>query len=112
MSTSLLIKQTEHFEVDKFKRPKNIKHLNLTHIAFSGSPRKNPHDAFRIILVADPYSGNTFYYEFNIEDIAYVEELPKLVSPEEEIIPMVRVWVRKGSIAVRSTPFVVDNTLR
>ena len=93
MNTSLLIKHTEHFEIEAFKKPKNIKRLSQTHIAFSGSPRKNPYDALRIILVADPYSSNTFYYEFNIDDIAFVEELPKLVNPDEnarKILEMTR----------------------
>ncbi len=112
MNTSLLIKQTEQFEIEAFKRPKDIKRLRQTHVAFSGSPRKNPHDAFKIILVADPYSSNTFYYEFKIDDIAFIEELPKLVNPDDEVIPMVRIWIQKGSIAVRSTPFIVEDTIR
>jgi inorganic pyrophosphatase len=112
MTTSLLIKQTERFEIEAFKPPKDIRRLRNTHVAFSGSPRKNPIDAYKVILVADPYSTNTFYYEFRIDDIAFIEELPNLVSPDDEIIPMVRIWVQKGSIAVRSTPFIVEDTMR
>jgi hypothetical protein len=112
MNTSLLIKQTERFEIEAFKPPKNTSRLRQTHVAFSGSPRKKPLDAYKIILVADPYSTGTFYYEFRIEDIAFVEELANLVSPDDEIIPMVRIWVQKGSIAVRSTPFIVEETFR
>ena len=109
MTTSLLIKNTTFFEIDIFKRPKDARRLKMTHVAFSGSPRKHWHDPFKVILVADPFSRNTFYYEFQIDDIEYVQEMPNLVSVENEVIPIVRVWVKKRSIAVRSTPFIVDD---
>lgn len=110
MNMPLLIKNSEHLEIAKFKRPKDMRQLRQNHVAFSGSPRKHPHDPYRVVLVVDPLSGNTFYYEFSVDDIAYVEELPNLVTADEEVIPNVRVWVRKGSIAIRSTPFWVEDT--
>ena len=109
MTTSLLIKTTAHFEIDIFKRPRDLRQLKHTHVAFSGAPRKHWHDPYKVILVADPYSRNTFYYEFQIEDIDFVQEMPNLVSTENEVIPIVRVWVKKRSIAVRCTPFIVDD---
>ncbi len=109
MTTSILIKRTSNFEIDIFKRPQDVRHLKMTHVAFSGSPRKHWHDSFKVILVADPFSHNTFYYEFQIEDIDYVQEMPNLVSVDGEVIPIVRVWVKKRSVAVRCTPFIVDD---
>lgn len=111
MTTSLLIKETKKFTVEVFKRPDDIKLLKRTHVAFSGAPRKHWHDPSKVILVADPFSRATFYYEFRIEDIDYVQELPNLVNVDNEIIPMVRIWVKKRSIAVRCTPFLVDETV-
>jgi hypothetical protein len=111
MDDSVLIKETENFEITKFKRPKDVQHLRETHVAFSGWPRKHPHDPFRVILVADPFSSNTFYYEFNIDDISFVEEMPNLINLDEKVIPIVRIWVRKRSFALRCTPFVVEDTL-
>lgn len=108
MTTSLLIKATETFELARFERPKDLKKLKQTHVAFSGTPRKHPYDPYKIILVVDPYSTSTFYYEFNTDDIAFVQELPNIVNDDEEIIMMVRVWVKKGCVALRSTPFIVD----
>lgn len=110
MNMPVLIKKTEHFEITKFRRPKDIRRLKQDYVAFSGSPRKHPHDALRVILVVDPLSSNTFFYEFNIEDIGFVEELPNLVTMEEEVIPNVRIWVQKRSIAIRCTPFWVEDT--
>jgi len=110
MTTSLLIKETVTLEIEAFKRPKHIERLKETHVAFSGAPRKHWYDPTKVILVADPFSRATFYYEFRIDDIAFVQELPSLVSLENEVIPIVRVWVKKRSIAVRCTPFIVDET--
>ncbi|MEJ2037450.1 MAG: inorganic pyrophosphatase Ppa [Desulfosarcinaceae bacterium] len=110
MTMSMLIKKTEHLEITKLKRPKDINRLRQKYVAFSGAPRKHPYDAFRVILVVDPFSTNTFYYEFNIDDIAFVEELPNIVTMEDEVIPNVRIWVQKGSIGTRCTPFWVEDT--
>jgi inorganic pyrophosphatase len=108
MSMSLLIKETEKFEIALYKEPKDTKRLRRTHVPFSGSPRKHPHDAGRIILVSDPYGGGAFYLEFDKKDIAFVEELPNVVDVDQDVIPMVRIWVRKGGIGLRCTPFWVE----
>jgi inorganic pyrophosphatase len=102
------IKASEKFEIQKYKQPKDIATLLRTHVAFSGSPRKAM-DSGKIILVADPFSSNTFYYEFNTEDISYAEELPSLTSPTGKTITMARIWVKKMSIGIRSFPFRVED---
>lgn len=109
MDTSLLIKDSQDLAVIKYKPPKDIKKLNKTHVAFSGSPRKHPYDAHKIVLVSDPFSRNNHYYEFKTDDISYVEELPNIVNADNEVIPVVRIWVRKKSIGIRCTPFWVED---
>lgn len=111
MNTSLLIKETQSLELTKYKPPKDFKKLRKTHVSFSGSPRKHPYDAYKIILVPDPYSLSNHYYEFSTDDISYVEELPSIVNMDEEVIPMVRVWVRKRSIGLRCIPFWVEDLM-
>ncbi len=101
----------EKFEIQAYKRPKNFKELLKSHVAFTGSPRKHPFDTERVILVTDPYSTNTFYYEFQTVDISYLEEQPNLVNVEGETVLMARIWVKKNSIGVRSTPFIVGDTI-
>ena len=98
------------FEIQVYQRPSDEKRLRDTHIAFSGAPQKHATNPQKICLVVDPYSENTFYYEFFTRDISYVEELANIVTMDGEVIPMARIWVKKKSIAVRSTPFVVENT--
>lgn len=100
----------EKFEVQAYKKPKSLKLLKETHIAFSGSPRKHPYDSGRVILITDPYSKITSYYEFKTADISYVEELVNLVNTDGETVPMVIIWVKKKSIGARASLFIVDDT--
>jgi hypothetical protein len=81
------------------------------HVSFSGAPRKHPYDNEKIILILDPFSAHTLFYEFRIADIAHVDELPQIVSEGGESLKMVRIWVKKGSFGVRYEPFVVEDTV-
>lgn len=110
MSIHHFPEEHEKFAIQAYKKPKSIKLLKETHIAFSGSPRKHPYDPERVILITDPYSRITSYYEFKTADISYVEELVNLVAIDGETVPMVRVWVKKKSIGARASLFVVDDT--
>ena len=96
-------------EIQLYKKPKNIGVLRQTHVPFSGAPHKHASDPDRILLVTDPYGGPTFYYEFRVKDIAFVEELPNLVTLDGDTITMTRIWVRKTSIGVHCSPFVVED---
>ena len=104
------LQKAEKFEIQAYKRPKDLKILKNTHVAFSGSPQKHPYDSEKIILVSDPFSANTFYFEFNKDDISYVEELPNLVNIDNEVMTLARIWVKKMSVGVRCTPFLVEDT--
>jgi hypothetical protein len=98
------------FEIQAFKKAADRNKLRETHLPYTGAPQRHPYDDDRVMLVADPYSPNTFYYEFDRADVSYVEELPNLVNMDGEAIAMVRIWVRKMSIGVRCLPFIVDDT--
>ncbi len=98
------------FQIQAYRKPKDIRALRAENVSFTGSPRKHPYDSEKIILVADPYSTNTFYFEFEKGDIAFVEELPNVVDMEGNTLTMIRIWVKKGSVAVRCTPFIAGDT--
>ena len=102
--------QTIKFEIQTFRPPKDRQALRTTHVAFSGSPQRHPYDSAKIILVADPYSTHNFFYEFYKNDIAYIEELPNIVNLDGDTITMVRVWIKKMSIGMRCSPFIVGDT--
>jgi inorganic pyrophosphatase len=105
-------KEFEKLEIQAYQRPQDIRSLRKTHVAFSGSPRKHRYDADRVMLQSDPFSEQNLYYEFKKSDIAFIEELPSLVNLEGETIAMIRLWIKKGSIAVRYAPFIVGDTQR
>jgi len=112
MPMSHIPQKAEKFEIQAYKVPGDLKSLTMSHVAFSGSPRKHPTDPGRVILVADPFSTNTFYLEFKKGDISYAEMLPSIANPDGETITIYRIWVKKGCLGVRCTPFVVEDTMR
>ncbi|MDI7259242.1 MAG: inorganic pyrophosphatase Ppa [Thermodesulfobacteriota bacterium] len=100
------------FEIQAYKRPKDLKELRKTHVPFSGSPLKHPYEPKKVILVPDPYRSNPSYYEFNSGDISFLEELPNIVDLDGEIVKMVRIWVKKMSVGMLCTPFFIEETQR
>ncbi|MDM8525637.1 inorganic pyrophosphatase Ppa [Desulfococcaceae bacterium HSG8] len=102
--------EVKKFEIEAYKkRPENLSELKKTHVPFTGSPLKHPYDSEKIILVADPFSSNTFYYEFRTDDISHMEELPNLVNLEGDSIFITRLWVKKKRVGLRCVPFVVED---
>ncbi|MDD2390620.1 MAG: inorganic pyrophosphatase Ppa [Desulfobacterales bacterium] len=110
MPITQLLQESEKFELQSYRKPTDIKILRKTHVPFSGSPIKHPYDNDKVILIADPYSTNTFWYEFKTEDISFVEELPNIVDIDGNTVIMARVWVHKLKVGVRCTPFIVEDT--
>jgi len=100
------LKLKERFEIQRYTRPKAVDRDN--YIPFSGSPRKHPDAGDKLILIVDPFSGNTSYYVFRVEDIGFAEELPSITNIEGESVTMVRLWIKRRSKAVQCTPFVVE----
>ena len=110
MAITQFPQETKRFEVEAYRRPKSVKELGKTHVPFSGSPLKHPYDKEKVILVGDPSSSHPFYYEFKSADISFVEELPNIVDPEGKAITMVRIWVKKMSVGILCSPFLVEDT--
>jgi inorganic pyrophosphatase len=104
------LQSAEKFEIQTYKRPKDIRLLKKGHVSFTGTPQKHPYDSQKVVIVADPCSTENYYYEFNKDDIAFVEELPNVVDIEGQTFTMVRAWVKKMSIGVRCSPFIVEDT--
>ena len=107
-----LLQITASKEIQKYNASVDREELFARFVSFSGAPRKHPHDPGRILLVTDPFSLHTSFYEFESDDIAYAEELNTIVTPDGETVNMVRIWVRKGSIGLHCTPFIVEDTSR
>lgn len=108
MGIDRVLEESGKYQVEPYKKTGS---LPVTHVPFTGTPRKHDHDPGKILLIPDPFSTGTFYYEFFLSDVEYIEKLSSMVNLSGDTLPMVRVWVRKGSLALRSTPFVVEDTL-
>lgn len=108
MPVTHFLQKTEKLELNCYREPHDINELRLEHVPFTGAVFKHPHDPEKIILVPDPFSPNTLYYEFRSSDVHYAEEMPNIGGLGGEVILVARIWVRKKSVGVRSAPFVVD----
>jgi hypothetical protein len=110
MPARKLLQESKRFEIEAYKKPRDLKELRKTHVPFSGSPSIHPYDPKRVILVPDPYSTSPFYYEFKSEDIAFIEKLPSIVSLNGGAFKMARLWIKKTSVGLVCTPFLVEET--
>ncbi len=110
MATKNFPQEGRKFEIESYAKPKNLKGLRKTHVPFTGSPLKHPFDPKKVILVPDPFSSSPFYYEFKSDEVTFVEKLPSIVDMDGETIPIVRCWVKKMSVGVLCTPFLVEET--
>ena len=82
MPITRLLDNTREFEIQAYKKPEDIEQLNLTHVSFSGTPLHHPYDSDKVIMLADPFSSNTFYYELFTKDISFAEQLQNIVTLE------------------------------
>ncbi len=81
-------------------------------IPFVGAPRAHPYDREKLILITRPFTENTEFFEFRMEDILKVDESSSIATDTGRNIGMVKVWIRKGSLGLRYQPFEVDKPLR
>ena len=88
-------------------------------VPFSGYPRAHPSDKTKLILVNDPLGNEPVVLEFKLDDILFVEDIPSAVTEAGEGVPLVKLWVKRGSVGVILEPFEVsdpvhfaDDTLR
>ncbi len=104
-----LLKIKDQFDIQIFDEKQDISSLRINHVCFCGSPRKHPDRDNKIILVSDPFGTHPTYYEFNLKDISLVERLSNEVTMDGETAATARVWVKKGSVAIHATPFIVED---
>jgi len=78
-------------------------------VMFTGSPHP-AEGSGKVLLMNDPGSRQSFFYEFRGEDILYAEEATGLSLPDGSMAPMVRLWVKKGATALRIEAFHVQDT--
>jgi len=106
---SYFVIEPQRTELVKYHISFNINEFKSEHVSFSGALGKHPYDTNKIVLISEPYANNTRYYEFNNADIGLVEKLPNIIDSNGEDVAMVKLWIKKGCIAIRSDVFLVES---
>lgn len=98
-----LLQISKNYNIDK------IRSVNYgeeyTH--FEGSPKRHPTNENILILIANPFEVNKKFFEFHLDTISAVEEIGTLTSDDNKSVYQIRVWVKKGTMAVKSETFIV-----
>jgi len=98
-----LLEISKKYNVDKIR---NL-NFNEEYHPFEGSPKRHPTNENILILITNPFEENKKFYEFHIDKIIAVEEIGTLASDNNKSIYQIRVWVKKGTMAVKSETFIV-----
>jgi len=77
-------------------------------VPFIGYPRVHPSDKGKLILVNDPLGSEPSVLEFKLDDILFIEEVPSAVTETGEGVPLVKLWIKRGSIGMILEPFEVN----
>jgi len=98
-----LLEISKNYNLDK------IRNINYSeeYTSFEGSPKRHPTNENILILIANPFDDNKHFYEFHLDTVSAVEEIGTLTSDNSKSIYQVRVWVKKGTMAVKSETFIV-----
>lgn len=98
-----LLEINEQFNIDK---KRNID-LKEDFIPFVGSPKKHPSNENILMLITNPFDDNKQFYEFYMDTISAIEEIGTISSENRQNVYQIRIWVRKGTMAIRSETFIV-----
>jgi hypothetical protein len=109
MSVTKYIDTQPLFNITKYKS--KVDYTNCA-VSFTGSPRKHPYDQEKMLLISDPFSSHTVFYEFRMSDIVHYDDLPGIATDSGENLLMVRIWVNKGCLGLKYEPFEVNDPLR
>jgi hypothetical protein len=85
----------------------------LDAVAFVGTLRKHPYDAEKCLLLSGRQEKLSWLeegtiIEFRIKDVLGADEMPAIVDAAGSTRTLVRLWVRRGALAIRYEPFEVD----
>ncbi|MCK5153477.1 MAG: hypothetical protein KAQ93_03895 [Spirochaetales bacterium] len=109
MSVTKYIETQPLFKIMKYKS--KVDYASCA-VSFTGSARKHPYDQEKLLLISDPFSSHTVFYEFRIKDIVHYDDLPGIATDSGENLLMVRLWINKGSLGLKYEPFEVNDPIR
>lgn len=104
MESEALISQ---YQIEPYRG--SYEKLRTSAVLFTGTPRTS-NNQDRILLLNDPGSQHSFFYEFRTSDILFAEEAASLSLPDGSTASRVRLWIKKGATALKIEPFHVQDT--
>ena len=81
-----------------------------TSVCYQGVLHKHPHEKDSVILIGYPFHKSQVWYEFKLNNIAKIEDLPNIITEIGDTIRLANVWVKKGSIGLKFQAFEVGNS--
>jgi len=110
MSISEFLNSAPFFDIVKYGN-----HEALDAIAFIGALRKHPYDSDKCLLLTARqeklrWLEEGVVLEFRISDVLAADELPSPVNEQGAARSLIRIWVKRGAIALRYEPFEVGDT--
>ena len=99
-----LIEMSGQFEIQRSGKID----LSDTHNAYEGTPKKHPANDNILVLFTDPVGSDPGFYEFSVDTIGAVEELGTAATTTGQSYFRIRVWIRKGTRALRAEEFLVE----
>lgn len=97
-----LLDISKNYNIDRLR---NVNYSEDYH-PFEGSPKRHPTNENILILITNPFEEIKHFFEFHLDTIGAVEEIGTMTS-ENNSAYLIRVWVKKGTIAVKSETFIV-----
>jgi inorganic pyrophosphatase len=91
-------------ELMKFKSDETTKDA----VIFYGVPFKNPLKKDKIVISPTMFSTSSIFYEFGINDIITWDEVEKIVNPSGTSLTLIKLYVRRGSVAIRYEPVLIE----
>ena len=73
---------------------------------FEGTPKKSLEQG-KVQVITNPFSKDNIIYEFLVKDVEFAEEIGTLTSEDGKTAIKVRLWIKKGSWALQTKPFIV-----
>jgi len=82
--------------------------LKMDYTPIEGFPKRHPFSDNILILVENPFEENKSFLEFYLDTITSVEEIGNITSENNQSAYKIRIWVKKGTVAVKSETFVIE----
>ncbi len=76
-------------------------------ICFIGTPFKNPSRKDKVVLTPSAFGLNKVFYEFDVKDVVKWEEIDKIVDNKGNTLPVIKLYIKKNSNALKYEPFRV-----